>query len=81
MTNLKTEIKTREQALDILTYIEINHNVGYRVVFNLTDVTKKYANEHLNTVIKQSCDLYRNNELTLEEFKNELYHLRNDILN
>ena len=73
-------INTREQAIDILTDIEINYKVGYRVVFNLTDVTKKYANEHLNIAIKQICDLYINNELTREEFKNELYLLGNDIL-
>tara|TARA_R110002153_G_scaffold211754_1_gene364343 strand:+ start:260 stop:511 length:252 start_codon:yes stop_codon:yes gene_type:complete len=80
MTNLKTQINTREQALDILLDIEMNHKAGYKVVFNLKDVTKKHANEHLNIAIKQICDLYINNELTREEFKNELYVLGNDIL-
>ena len=76
----KEEINTREQALDVLTDIEINYKVGYKVIFNLKDVTKKYANEHLNLSIKRICDFYMNNESTRKEFETELYLLGNDIL-
>jgi len=80
MTSLKIQINTREQALDVLTDIEMNYQVGFKVVFNLTDVTKKYANEHLNLSIKRICDFYMTNESTREEFETELYLLGNDIL-
>tara|TARA_R110002153_G_scaffold164405_1_gene316902 strand:- start:35 stop:367 length:333 start_codon:yes stop_codon:yes gene_type:complete len=80
MDEFKTQINTREQALEVLTDIEINYKVGYKIIFNLKDVTKKYANEHLNLSIKRICDFYMNNESTREEFETELYLLGNDIL-